>query len=158
MSAAARKQANVLRDDLELIGAMALPELRAFWQARWGDVPAFRVREHLLRATAWRLQADVHGGTPGRLRRELADLGAKFAADRGFNPGPSIVLKPGSSLVREWGGKRHEVAVVADGFVYEGERFASLSKVATRNTGTKWNGPVFFGVKPRKAPGRAVAA
>ena len=48
--------------------------------------------------------------------------------------------------------------MVADGFVYEGERFASLSKVATRNTGTKWNGPVFFGVKPRKAPGRAVAA
>ena len=47
--------------------------------------------------------------------------------------------------------------VEAAGFVYEGERYASMSTVATRITGTKWNGPVFFGVKPRKAPGRAVA-
>ena len=47
---------------------------------------------------------------------------------------------------------------MADGFVYEGEHFASMSKVATRITGTKWNGPVFFGVKPCKAPGRAVSA
>ena len=47
--------------------------------------------------------------------------------------------------------------MVTDGFVYEDEHFASLSKVATRITGTKWNGPVFFGVKPRKAAGKAVA-
>jgi len=157
MSAAARKQATALQDDLDEIITMALLELRQFWQARWGDVPGYRARDHLLRATAWRLQADVHGGLPGRLKRELADLGAKFASDRGFNPGPSIVLKPGSSLVREWGGKRHEVAVVADGFVYEGQHYASMSKVATRITGTKWNGRVFFGVKPRKPPGGAVA-
>ena len=158
MSAGVRKQATALRDDLDQISALALPELREFWQARWGDVPAYRARDHLMRATAWRLQADVHGGLTGRLKRELADLGVRFASDRGFNPGPSIILKPGSSLVREWGGKRHEVAVVADGFVYEGEHFASMSKVATRITGTKWNGPVFFGVKPRKAPGRVVAS
>jgi hypothetical protein len=156
VSAAVRRKAATLQDDLDQISAMALPELRGFWNARWGDVPGYRARDHLLRATAWRLQADVHGGLPGRLTRELADIGQKFANDRGFNPGPSIVLKPGSSLIREWGGKRHEVAVVADGFAYEGEHYASLSKVATRITGTKWNGPVFFGVKPRKAPGRAV--
>ena len=158
MSAAARKQASALQDELDQISAMALPELREFSKARWGEVPAYRARDHLLRATAWRLQVDARGGLPGRLKRELADLGVRFASDRGFNPGPSIFLKPGSSLVREWGGKRHEVAVVADGFVYEGERYASMSKVATRITGTKWNGPVFFGVKPRKAPGRAVSA
>jgi len=157
MSAAFRRTATALQDDLDQISAMTLQELRKFWSTRWGDVPAFRARDQLLRATAWRLQADVQGGLPGRLKRELTDLGAKFGDDRGFNPGPSIILKPGSSLVREWGGKRHEVAVVVDGFVYEGEHFASMSKVATRITGTKWNGPVFFGVKPRKTPSKAVA-
>jgi len=42
--------------------------------------------------------------------------------------------------------------VVAEGYLYDGERFSSLSKVATRITGTKWNGLVFFGVKARAAP------
>jgi hypothetical protein len=131
---------------------MELPELRAFWSARWGDPPAHRARDHLLRALAYRLQADAQGGLSSRLKREVADLGARFASDRGFNPTAAIVLKPGSSLVREWGGKRHEVAVVTDGYVYDGERFASLSRVANRITGTKWNGLVFFGVKARAAP------
>ncbi len=58
---------------------------------------------------------------------------------------------PGSSLIREWHGTRHEVAVVDDGFLYQGERFRSLSKVAQRITGTKWNGPVFFGLKRKGA-------
>ena len=157
MSAPASKDVVRLNGVLAQISAMKLPELRAFWQTRWGGAPGYRSREHLLRAIAWRLQTDVHGGWSGRLRRELAELGEKFTDDHSFNPGPSIILKPGSSLVREWGGKRHEVAVEADGFVYEGEHFASLSTVATRITGTKWNGPVFFGVKPRKAPGKAAA-
>ena len=101
---------------------------------------------------AYRIQADACGGLSGRLRRELSDLGARFAEDRGFCPGPSLSLKPGSTLVREWGGKRHEVFVVTDGFVYDGRTFRSLSQVAFAITGTKWNGPVFFGVKARKSP------
>ena len=60
-----------------------------------------------------------------------------------------MALKPGSSLVREWGGARHEVAVTEEGFSYQGRVFGSLSQVAGHITGTKWNGPVFFGLKPR---------
>ena len=65
-------------------------------------------------------------------------------------------LKPGSSLIREWGGQRHEVAVTHDGFAYQGEAYASLSQVAGKITGTKWNGPLFFGL--RKAKGRGMMA
>jgi hypothetical protein len=53
-------------------------------------------------------------------------------------------------LIREWQGVRHEVAVTAEGFTYLGEPYRSLSQVAHRITGTKWNGLVFFGLKPRK--------
>lgn len=151
---------STLEEDLGAISALGLQQLRDFWKGRWGDPPAYRARDQLLRATAYRLQAEVYGGLAARLNRDLVALGARFADERGFSPGPTIVLKPGSSLVREWGGKRHEVAVVDGGFVYDGERFKSLSSVATRITGTKWNGPVFFGVKPRaplKAQDRAAS-
>ena len=70
-------------------------------------------------------------------------------ADRSFTPQAATSLLPGSSLIREWQGKRHEVGVVAGGFIYQGEAFRSLSKVAHHITGTKWNGPVFFGLKRR---------
>jgi hypothetical protein len=42
--------------------------------------------------------------------------------------------------------------VLESGFAYAGETFNSLSQVATRIAGVRWNGLVFFGLKPRKAP------
>ena len=138
--------------ELDRLSHLQLPRLRAEWLERWGEEVAYRSRDQLFRAMAYRIQADAYGGLSGRLRRELSDLGARFAEDRGFSPGPSLSLKPGSTLAREWGGKRHEVFVVADGFVFNGRSCGSLSQVAFAITGTKWNGPVFFGVKARKSP------
>ena len=130
-----------------------LPALRTEWRRRWGEPPAFRSRDLLLRAAAYRIQADASGDLPAPVRRRVLELAERFAADRGFTPVPSLSLKPGSSLVREWGGTRHEVAVTADGFTYQGESFRSLSQVAGKITGAKWSGPVFFGLKSR--PGKA---
>jgi hypothetical protein len=141
-----------LEGELDAMSNLPLPQLRAYWNNRWGALPAFRARDQLCRAAAYRLQAEAQGGLPTDLKRDLGALAVRFNEDRSFNPGPAINLKPGSSLVREWGGKRHEVAVTPDGFVYDGALYGSLSKVAGVITGTKWNGPVFFGVKPRKPP------
>jgi hypothetical protein len=44
----------------------------------------------------------------------------------------------------------HEVEVQEDGFVYAGRRYASLSKIASEITGTRWNGPRFFGLREAK--------
>jgi hypothetical protein len=41
----------------------------------------------------------------------------------------------------------HQVQVTDRGFDYRGERFTSLSEVARRITGTRWSGPLFFGLK-----------
>ena len=35
----------------------------------------------------------------------------------------------------------HRVAVLADGFAWNGKTYRSLSKVAFAITGTRWNGP-----------------
>ncbi len=41
----------------------------------------------------------------------------------------------------------HEVEVAKDGFEYNGQKWSSLSAIATKITGTKWSGPKFFGLK-----------
>jgi hypothetical protein len=76
-------------------------------------------------------------------------LGRRFTADRNYNLDPGPTLRPGCSLIKEWRGVRHEVRVLEEGFSYAGERFGSLSEVARRITGTRWNGQVFFGLKAR---------
>jgi hypothetical protein len=60
---------------------------------------------------------------------------------------PAIRLKPGTKLVREWHGQVHTVDVLEDGFIYQGERYRSLTRIARRITGTPWSGPLFFGIR-----------
>ena len=60
-------------------------------------------------------------------------------------------LTPGTVLVREWDRQSHRVMVLADGFAWNGRTYDSLTKVAFAITGTKWNGPRFFGLRDRPA-------
>ena len=64
-------------------------------------------------------------------------------------------LRPGTVLKREWNGRMHRVAVLTDGFAWNGKTYRSLTKVAFAITGTRWSGPRFFGVrdKPSKKAG-----
>lgn len=138
-------------DLLAGLDAMSLAELRAAWTERLGSEPAkLRTRELMALALAHRLQVRAHGALPGPLKRRMAELARRFREDRGYTPTPGPVLKPGSSLIKEWRGVRHEVRVLEEGFSYEGRRFGSLSEVAQHITGTKWNGRVFFGLKERR--------
>ena len=41
----------------------------------------------------------------------------------------------------------YRISVLADGFAYDGKTYSSLSKVALAITGTRWNGPRFFGLR-----------
>jgi hypothetical protein len=59
-------------------------------------------------------------------------------------------LTPGTVLVREWDRRSQRVMVMPDGFAWNGQTFDSLSKVAFAITGTKWNGPRFFGLRDKE--------
>jgi hypothetical protein len=142
---------------MEGVERLRLPELRTAWGDRWGDVPAFRSRDLLSRAFLYRLQAEANGDLEARLKRELRLHALRFEKDRGHDPGPAVNLKPGTVLVREWAGKRHEVQVIAKGFQYGGETYRSLSKVAETITGTRWNGLLFFGLRSRPQKGSSAA-
>jgi hypothetical protein len=58
-------------------------------------------------------------------------------------------VRPGTVLGREWNGRMQRVAVRADGFAWNGKTYPSLSQVAFAITGTRWNGPRFFGLRDR---------
>jgi hypothetical protein len=59
-------------------------------------------------------------------------------------------LTPGTVLVREWDRQSHRVMVLANGFAWSGRTYDSLSKVAFAITGTRWNGPRFFGLRDKQ--------
>ena len=102
----------------------------------------------MIRAVANQLQEATHGGTSRALRRHLQSLAREFEkGGASFDPG--IVLKSGTTLVRQWRGHAHTVLVREEGFEYEGERYRSLTVIAERITGVHWSGPRFFGLTRR---------
>jgi Protein of unknown function (DUF2924) len=66
---------------------------------------------------------------------------------------PISELRPGTTLGREWNGQMQRVSVLSDGFVWNGKTYRSLSQVAFAITGTRWNGPRFFGLRDKTAKG-----
>jgi Protein of unknown function (DUF2924) len=103
----------------------------------------------LRRSIAHRIQEKAYGGLPASTRRLLDKLvKAAIAKPNGRLELPRRI-KPGSELVRTWKGQTHRVTVMADGYTFNGQRYASLSEIATEITGTKWNGPRFFGLRTK---------
>ena len=77
------------------------------------------------------------GVSNGALR---SGIGRQSAVDAGPE------AQPGARLIRDWNGSTHTVDVVEDGFVWNGERYRSLSAIARAITGARWSGPRFFGL------------
>lgn len=101
----------------------------------------------LRRSIAQGIQEKAYGGLPPSTRRLLDQLvKAAMAKPNGRLQLPRRI-KPGSELVRTWKRKTYRVMAMADGFAYDGKRFTSLSEIATEITGTRWNGPRFFGLR-----------
>ena len=135
---------------------LALKPLRLRWQAVTGRAAPSHLPRHLLiPMLAYRIQADAFGDLDAaslQLLKTAASSSSDLSAliDRIDQRNQDLLL--GTILTREWNGHTHRVMVVADGFAWEGQTYDSLSSVALAITGTKWNGPRFFGL--RAASGR----
>lgn len=134
-----------LQETLIAIQSMGVDDLRAEWRGQLGEPPPVRSGDLLRRALAEELQMAA-AGRNGALDRRLAKAAAQHRTGR--KPAVRTTsFKPGSTLVREWQGQRHEVEVLPNGYLWNGEKHASLSKVARLITGVRWNGPRFFGLR-----------
>lgn len=119
---------------------MSLEALRDVWRSRFGPAPKLRSPELLRLQIAWRIQAAHYGGLDAETRRLLRTPTIKSRRAE---------ISPGDRLIREWEGVRHEVVAVQSGFVYGGRTYRSLSQIARAITGVRWNGPRFFGLRPK---------
>lgn len=126
--------------------------LLAAWQAVTGRPPPPRCRAELLRMVlAYRLQVQQFGGLPEATRRRLRRLAAGETSAADPPPQrPSRDLKPGTRLLREWQGLTHTVTITERGFAYDGKAYRSLSQIARTITGTRWSGPLFFGLRDKR--------
>ncbi len=125
--------------------------LKERWRALYRSEPPRRIsRDLLIRALAYRIQEKALGGLKPSTRRLLTKVAADASARRSIQVTPEPSLKPGTVLLREWHGNQHQVIVREDGIVFNGKQYKSLSQVAYRITGTKWSGPLFFGLKANR--------
>ena len=133
-----------------------IAQLRNRWQTVFGRRSPSQLPRHLLfRVLAYRLQADHLGDLDGECRRlldrsEFPEEAGRRAVDLSWR---TAELRPGTVLGREWNGRMHRVAVLAENFAWNGKSYPSLSKVALAITGTRWNGPKFFGLRDKPSKG-----
>jgi hypothetical protein len=140
----------VIEAELERLRSMPVVELRALWRAKFkSDPPKAFGPDLLRRSIAYKIQEDAYGGLDRATTRLLKTLMAQFAKSNGRIVLPRRI-KPGAILVRQWKGHSHRVTVLEDGFAYQGKPYESLSEIARLITGTRWNGPKFFGLRATK--------
>ena len=126
---------------LARIEAAGRPALLTLWASRWEKkVPTCLSLEKLRRLISYRVQQDRIDRTRGFSQALHAPL--------------SITCAP-ELFRRTWRGREHTVLRNAQGYIYEGVRYRSLSAVARTITGTRWNGLAFFSAQHLKRRQRA---
>lgn len=118
-----------------------LEGLREEWKRRYGAPPRLRSKTLLRNVLAWWMQTDISGGLDKETRKLLRD----------GRPPREPSVAPGTVITREWRGVRHQIEATGDDFLYDGKRWKSLSEIARAISGTRWNGPRFFGLRAEKA-------
>jgi hypothetical protein len=135
--------------EIARLASQSRHDLRLAWcQLHRTDPPPGLSRDLLIRALANDLQERTYGGVSLALRRRLRTLSAEFEKGA-LCSDARIVLKTGTTLVRQWRGRAHTVLVRENGFEYEGQHYRSLTVIAEKITGTHWSGPRFFGLTRR---------
>jgi len=145
-----------LDNEIARLRGLDVGQLRARWHTVFRRrVPPHPPRHLLFRILAYRLQVDRLGDLDAGTRRLLDRIGSgsldetdRLVADLHRS---RTELKPGTLLTREWDGHLQRVMVLADGFSWNGKTDPSLSKVALAITGSRWNGPRFFGLRDKPA-------
>lgn len=151
------QRAAALPQEIEGIKSLDLDGLEVQWRNVFGKrAPSSLPRALIVKILIYRLQADVFGEVDAQLARLLeayaargtavTDLGGESAKMPERAASEALTIKPGSVLVRDWGGRTHRVMALEVGFAWEGRNYRSLSEVARAITGTRWNGRRFFGV------------
>lgn len=143
---------------------MTVRELRARYTEVFGESTRAGNKAWLVKRIAWRLQSQAEGDLSERARQRAAELANDADVrlsppkSKPATPVPATRTKtatlavagderlpiPGTLITREYKGQALQVAVLSNGFEFEGEVYKSLSAVAKAITGQHCNGYYFF--------------
>jgi hypothetical protein len=138
---------DITRDIAEL-PALNKAQLLPIWRRNFDDDPPPKLRKELMvPILAYRMQEKEFGGLSHRARARLREIAQSPGSGKRAGPDAVSRIRPGTRLIRRWGGEVHEVSATDVGFDYRGQQYASLSRIAREITGTRWSGPLFFGTR-----------
>ena len=121
------------------------------WQKFFHSDPSSELRRDLMiPILSYRIQEQAFGSLSARARARLRQLSRGFENGRDPAAARALRIRPGTRLVRQWGDRVHLVNVQTNGYEYQGNRYQSLSEIARLITGTRWSGPLFFGIKSKQ--------
>jgi hypothetical protein len=103
----ASMDSRAIEGEIDRIRSLGLEELRREWRRLYHAEPPRISRDLLVLALGYRLQEIAHGGLGKATRRKLQTMATALATTGRVGPTPSLSLKPGARLVREWGGRTH---------------------------------------------------
>lgn len=120
-------------------------ELKKLWQELFGEAAPRKKRDYLIPRLAWRIQELAYGGLTDEAQDRINRL---VSSKEQIKPSSNRTRRPavGTKLIREYQGVEHHVTVTRNGFEYQSRTYRSLSHVAREITGTRWSGPLFFGL------------
>ena len=165
--------AESIKKQIAALERMSAGQLRERYAEVFGEPARSGNRQWLFRRIAWRIQMLAEGDLAARASerahsraKELArdaDLRLRPPRGPGSTPATGAVVSgalairrdervppPGTVLTRIHKGREHRVAILPNGFEYEGDVYRSLSAVAHAITGSHWNGLHFFGLAEPK--------
>ena len=139
---------------IDQLPRLGMTEIKAMWKRLFGaDTPTHN-RQFLERRIAHKLQM-IEFRKVDRNMLESNQRRIETLIERGkLKTPPKHYLPPvGTVLTRLYQDVEHRVTIEAEGtYEYQGRRYASLSVIAREITGTRWSGPLFFGLRTsRKA-------
>jgi len=168
-----------ITERLKALQEMNLGELRGEFEKVFGKPSLSRNRKVLVKRIAEKIQAEAAtpealpaplakptltvrferkgrkktgGKTKGRPKAKAATQGKETATKpRPAGQRDPRLPKVGTTITKEWHGKKLLVRVLEDGFEYDGKPFRSLSGLARHITGQIINGFLFFGLLPKVA-------
>ena len=125
------------------------PALKQQWRDLFETEPPPYNRRFLESRLAYRIQELAYGGLKPETIERLEALGQQLDGGNMVLRRTRAEEKPisGTRLIREWQGVERCVTVRDHDYEYQGRPYKSLSAVARAITGTRWNGPLFFGLR-----------
>src|SRR6266481_5498455 len=162
-----------LNQRIDELRHLTTAQLQLKYRELFGQPSHSNHKDYLFRRVAWRMQAVTEGGLSERARehaRTIAiDADLRLCAPKKLAEAqPAVhvanasrqldprVPAPGTQLIKRYRDETLTVTVLEDGYQYGDRVYKSLSAIARQVTGTQWNGYVFFGLRLRQEPGRAL--